>query len=886
MAHRATQALLSSRHILPQPEESPVGSSLRDAQTSSPLLPAPLAPAVATKPDYEVVTFPKKSHQQSTPAERSEEEEYIELEPLPDHLITTYSPHRPSSSSPSATTKHQQHELHPPDAKYLTFLPHSGFHNQRSELENALVLARLLNRTLIMPKVYLGPPMPWLSFPLLHDRLLYQTKIGLERCRALIEHRDVEPLPDGADDSDQGVEEDDVDEDVDVDENGVEGGEVVEIVDAAGEVTVENVEPIQENSQDSPVVDTEGWSAADSVSREEQVQPDAPQLPNEMQDTVVERINGSLQEHPGGILNSATDVHDARPEGDSVQQGEVVNADDATDGQQYHRHHHHQSDEQRQEGTDMAPNPVPNLMKRSLPEGQRPFVQQNSQKAARKKRKQVPPKNWIPLPAECLQYESWTMTDWDLFFNLDPLRRYVRLASRESISMTYLQKEFGLSIPLEEQKKRPPKSPHGASSSSQDGNSGDEEHAREGEDADSHDDQHGTGSEDDSEPEKRPLLRPLGDVLFFEDTSLYDYRFTEDPRSPESLKTQSKFLQEFTVDWLAQRPERLIHLGSIFGAGRVSISRPESKAWLQMVREHLILQTEILQRTSQQIADRMAGGSSLRKKILKREMEKAGHARPLQPPPVEPMLSSMMVDREQEDELEDESGFVGIHIRMSDGHFSLSARKTIENIRKELLWQMGVQDPLNLEKSEASGDDGSQQEYQDLQQNQESQQVAFQQPRPNPTPVYAEKRFSIKQCRRMSLKHWSTSLTSSAAKAASFPQGCSPLVSESLGWNRSQGIQTPIFLATDAHNPRGNPIFGNLFATFDCLFTLDDFREELEELEQFRNPDDGVRLAPFLIPMIDAMVVAKAGAFFGTPMSTFSNYITRQLRPAYTGIHM
>ncbi|OAQ26458.1 hypothetical protein K457DRAFT_79092, partial [Linnemannia elongata AG-77] len=435
--------------------------------------------------------------------------------------------------------------------KYITFLPHSGFHNQRTELENALLLARLLNRTLIMPKVYLGPPMPWLTFPMLHSRLLYQTKIGLEHCRAIIESQ----------------------------------------------------------------VD--------------------------------------------------------------------------------------------------------------------------------------------PLPAECLQYESWTMTDWDLFFDLDPLRHYVRILTRESMSMAYLET----------------------------------------------------------------------DVLFFDDTSLYDYRFSESPNATESLKTRSKFVQEFTIDWLAQRPERLIHLGSIFGTGRVAIESLEAKAWLQMIRDHLIIRTEILQTTSQRIADKISG----------------------------------------------RAGFVGIHIRMSDGHFSLTARDTIENIRQELI-------------------SGS-------------------------TPLLAKKqgRLSIEQCHARALNHrWALQeqllqrqqqdrerereLGHHLMKSPPSPnqeQHQQPLMQipttdsdpTSQPKRRSNGRYTPIYLATDAHRPRSNTIFDRLFATFDCIFTLDDFTEDLEPLTQYRNPEDGTLMTKFLIPMVDAMVVAKAAAFFGTPASTFSNYIQRQLRPAYTGLY-
>lgn len=50
-----------------------------------------------------------------------------------------------------------------PTDLYLTYLPHSGFHNQRISLENAFVLAVLLNRTLIIPPVRLSSnPIPYL----------------------------------------------------------------------------------------------------------------------------------------------------------------------------------------------------------------------------------------------------------------------------------------------------------------------------------------------------------------------------------------------------------------------------------------------------------------------------------------------------------------------------------------------------------------------------------------------------------------------------------------------------------------------------------------------------------------------------------------------------
>ena len=44
---------------------------------------------------------------------------------------------------------------------YLSYEPHSGFHNQRVALANAITLSRLLNRTLLVPPAILGRAIPW-----------------------------------------------------------------------------------------------------------------------------------------------------------------------------------------------------------------------------------------------------------------------------------------------------------------------------------------------------------------------------------------------------------------------------------------------------------------------------------------------------------------------------------------------------------------------------------------------------------------------------------------------------------------------------------------------------------------------------------------------------
>ncbi|KAF8893929.1 hypothetical protein BD779DRAFT_1435329 [Infundibulicybe gibba] len=67
--------------------------------------------------------------------------------------------------------------------RFLAYLPHSGFHNQRIALENALVLSQLLNRTLIIPPARLGSkPIRYLSYGALYDMLALSDKNGFLHC--------------------------------------------------------------------------------------------------------------------------------------------------------------------------------------------------------------------------------------------------------------------------------------------------------------------------------------------------------------------------------------------------------------------------------------------------------------------------------------------------------------------------------------------------------------------------------------------------------------------------------------------------------------------------------------------------------------------------------
>jgi hypothetical protein len=75
------------------------------------------------------------------------------------------------------------HKVADPDARFLSYLPHSGLHNQRIALENALVLAALLNRTLVVPPARLGSaPLHYAPPQVLRRLLVLSGKDGLLHC--------------------------------------------------------------------------------------------------------------------------------------------------------------------------------------------------------------------------------------------------------------------------------------------------------------------------------------------------------------------------------------------------------------------------------------------------------------------------------------------------------------------------------------------------------------------------------------------------------------------------------------------------------------------------------------------------------------------------------
>ena len=94
--------------------------------------------------------------------------ELLRVQPLPESESQAHAYH--VSSTSRRRRRHTRQPLPEPDLNgYVSYMPHSGFNNQRQALENGLLVAALLNRTLILPPLYLGHSgvLAWREFPLL-----------------------------------------------------------------------------------------------------------------------------------------------------------------------------------------------------------------------------------------------------------------------------------------------------------------------------------------------------------------------------------------------------------------------------------------------------------------------------------------------------------------------------------------------------------------------------------------------------------------------------------------------------------------------------------------------------------------------------------------------
>ncbi|KZT12308.1 uncharacterized protein LAESUDRAFT_175031 [Laetiporus sulphureus 93-53] len=98
-----------------------------------------------------------------------------------------------------------------------------------------------------------------------------------------------------------------------------------------------------------------------------------------------------------------------------------------------------------------------------------------------------------------------------------------------------------------------------------------------------------------------------------------------------------------------------------------------------------------------------------------------------------------------------------------------------------------------------------------------------------------------------------------------------------------QPLNTPLFISTDVSSPSTDLLLRRFVETFPCMFLLGDFPSTTSVLDGLENADDGVRLRPFFMPVLDAMVAARAWQVVGTEQSTFSAFVQDVLWRTYHG---
>ncbi|KAL8287431.1 hypothetical protein RQP46_003289 [Phenoliferia psychrophenolica] len=70
-----------------------------------------------------------------------------------------------------------------PNARYLSYLSHSGFHNQRLAFINALTIAKMTGRILLVPPITLGAAVAWVPPPLLQEHIEQAENSNIRDCR-------------------------------------------------------------------------------------------------------------------------------------------------------------------------------------------------------------------------------------------------------------------------------------------------------------------------------------------------------------------------------------------------------------------------------------------------------------------------------------------------------------------------------------------------------------------------------------------------------------------------------------------------------------------------------------------------------------------------------
>ena len=338
-------------------------------------------------------------------------------------------------------------------------------------------------------------------------------------------------------------------------------------------------------------------------------------------------------------------------------------------------------------------------------------------------------------------------------------------------------------------------------------------------------------------------IRKDRDIYFIKDAKLYEYRIYDSADDTEAL---NKFEKRLNIADLKKAAEkyRLVHFGSLFGTLRLRTTMAETYAARSLARQSMKLQNPYLDEIADVIRNRLGGPTA----------------------------------------------YFGLHLRLGNGIFQKEAMRNaqavfMEMCRKQLDLSEDLIEGLIKEsnslhergtivaKKAAKNSMITTTPAHHLDQHGESQQI--------PEAISGKQLFGKRNgSRSQSIRddpHDSQPPLAHIASPSNSPLDSSLSCRGSYHADpRMLVLNTPVFLATDSKIPSMDPALQIFFNTFPCLFTLADFsnsqpttinKKPIVQLMKFNgliNGEDGVPLAGFFYPLVDAMAAAKGRDILGT----------------------
>lgn len=329
------------------------------------------------------------------------------------------------------------------------------------------------------------------------------------------------------------------------------------------------------------------------------------------------------------------------------------------------------------------------------------------------------------------------------------------------------------------------------------------------------------------------------DMVKIKDSLLYQYRFYDNESDATPL---DKFHERLDIPKLKLEYEntKLLHFGTLFGTTRLHLIDKDNYAARSLARSSMVFKNDYLDKVSNTIRDRLGGNVS----------------------------------------------YIGVHLRLGDGVFRDNAAHNAERIFDDLVQKKLGLDIATLARIKA-GERVIETAKPVLRKRME-QSTDFAVPNVDEDTTSTDDRTATSRRKNKVNPHLDLAPLVRVSTRSESPLHSSLSCRKPLYTDESLlALNAPIFLASDSSILDKDPSLKLFFDTFPCIFTLADFSassptpinsepiEAFQELSRLRNKEDGVPLAGFFYPLIDAMVAAKGRDMLGTPgVSCYSSFIS------------